>query len=187
MINNEYIMKLKERVKVLDKEFKLLIGQDEIDSINQKLADRINVDYADKSPIFLITLKGAVFFAVDLLKRVEVDCEIDTIKAKSYGNEMHSSGKVEITNMTADIKGRHVIIVEDIIDTGLTIKALVAELQKHEPLSVETAGFLLKRDNLLCEVDVKYIGKEIPSDFVVGYGLDYAEKGRHFPAVYILD
>lgn len=176
-----------ERISINDKAFKVFISQEEIEKAVKSIADRINNDYAGKTPLFLLTLKGAVFFAVDLLKQIQLDCEIETISAKSYGSEMTSSGNVKVKNLDARIKGRDIIILEDIIDSGFTIKALLEELSKQEPNSIEVATFLSKPEMLKTNVSVKYVGIEIPPRFVVGYGLDYAEKGRQYPVIYILD
>jgi hypoxanthine phosphoribosyltransferase len=174
------------QIKINDYIFKLFISEEKIRSVVDNLASRINKDYYDKSPIFIVVLKGAIFFAVDLLKRIEFNAEIQTIWAKSYGNSMTSSGDVQITHQNLDIKNKDVIIIEDIIDTGHTLNSLIKRLKMMEPKSIETAVFLSKPDQRQAEVPVKYLGLEIPSDFVIGYGLDYAEYGRNLPSIYSL-
>lgn len=177
----------KRRITINGHTFKHFISKKEIDKRINELAIQIKRDYQGLDPIFLVVLKGAIFFAVDLLKKVDIPLRIDTITAKSYGNAFESSGKVELSFNVNSVKGNDVIIVEDIVDTGLTISSIVNEIYKYEPKSLEIATFLLKPENLKCEINIKYWGFRIPKDFVVGYGLDFAEFGRNLKSVYILD
>jgi hypoxanthine phosphoribosyltransferase len=172
------------QIHIFDKIFNILISEDEIKLKVDELAARINNDYNDKSPVFIVVLKGAIFFAVDLLKKINLNIEIRTISAKSYGNSMTSTGEVLINSHNLYIENRDVIIIEDIIDTGLTLDTLISNIKKFNPASIECAVFLSKPEQRKIEVPVKYLGIEIPSDFVVGYGLDFAEYGRNFPAIY---
>lgn len=178
---------LKSEVIVNNKKFKLLILPDKIQEAVERIAKEINQDYKNKKPVFIITLKGALIFAVDLLKKIECDCEIETIRAKSYGSGMVSGGNVLISQMTGNIRGKDVIIIEDIVDTGLTIFQLRRELELYHPKSIKVATFLLKPAMLQNPVEIDYVGIEIPPEFVVGYGLDFAEYGRNLPAIYVLD
>ncbi len=170
-----------------NKIFKLFMEEEEILRIVVTLAQRINKDYRDKNPLFLIVLKGSVFFGTDLLRNIIIDCDIDFISSKSYGNSMDSSGNVLINIDHLDLDNRNVIIVEDIIDTGYTLKAIMDTLSKFKEIGIETVALLSKPEKREVEVNIKYIGKEIPPDFVIGYGLDYAEKGRNLRNIYILE
>ncbi len=176
-----------KEVVVRDKKFKVLIEPEAIDRAIDRIAAAINKDYADKNLVFVVTLKGAMFFATDLLKKIRVECEIETIRAKSYGSQVVSSGKVVVSNLPESIRGKDIIILEDIVDTGLTVVQLKSELAHYEPQSLKVATLLLKPDMLQSDVSADYVGIEIPPEFVVGYGLDYAESGRNYPAIYSLD
>lgn len=180
------MLELKNEVVLNDKKFKILIYPEQIQDAIDKIAKQINHDYKNKKPVFIVTLKGAIIFAVDLLKKIQIDCEIETIRAKSYGSGMVSGGNVLISQMTGNISGKDVIIVEDIVDTGLTIFQLRRELELYKPNSIRVATFLMKPSMISNPVEIDYVGIEIPPNFVVGYGLDYAELGRNLPAVYVL-
>lgn len=177
-------MNVKRIISIRDKKFEPMISRDKIDSAVRDIASRINSDYQGKNPLFLVVLKGAVFFACDLLRNIDLDCTMEMISAKSYGDSMESAGKVRIRPESLNIKGKDVIIIEDIIDTGLTMKTLMERLKKLGPASVEAASLLSKPMMRKVDVDVKYIAIEIPSVFVVGYGLDFAEHGRQLPEIY---
>lgn len=173
-------------ININGKEFNKFIDKEEIEKVIRSLAERINLDYASKSILFLVVLKGSLFVAADLLRHIKSDSEIAFISAKSYGNEMQSSGNVAITGDYPNIEGRHVIIIEDIVDTGLTLHSLIKKLLESKPASLEALAFLSKTEMRKTDVNVKYIGIEIPPAFVVGYGLDFAEKGRCYPDIYII-
>lgn len=177
----------KRRIIINGRIFKHFISKKEIDKRINTLAIQIKHDYEGLEPIFLVVLKGAIFFAVDLLKKVDIPLRIDTITAKSYGYAIESSGKVELSFDGNFVKGQDVIIIEDIIDSGLTISSIVKEVYKYEPKSLEIAAFLLKPENLKCEINIKYCGFKIPKEFIVGYGLDFSEFGRNLKSLYILD
>lgn len=177
----------KRKITINGRTFKHFISKKEIDKRINELAIQIKRDYEGLEPVFLVVLKGAIFFAVDLLKKVDIPLRIETITAKSYGNAIESSGKVELSFNGNFVKGKDVVIVEDIVDTGLTISSIVREIYKYEPKSLEIATFLLKPENLRCEISIKYCSFRIPKEFVVGYGLDFAEFGRNLKSLYILD
>jgi hypoxanthine phosphoribosyltransferase len=177
-------MSAPEIIQIKDKKFKIEYPESKLDSVISELADRINKDYAGKIVTILVVLKGAMPFAIDLMKKLDVQCIVETISAKSYGDEMTSSGKVKITPPTLNVEGKEVIIVEDIVDTGRTLKALKEKLSKQNPASIEIAALFSKPAQRVVEIDVKYEGIVIPPVFIVGYGLDYAEMGRQYPAVY---
>lgn len=176
-----------QKIKIKNKEFKIYIESKLIQERVYEIAKQIEKDFEDKNPVFLIVLTGSIFFATDLLKDININCNIQMISAKSYGNNMHSSGKVKIENLNLNIKNRHVIIIEDIVDTGITINSILKELKKENPKSVKVASLLNKQENRIITSDVDYIGFEIPDKFIVGYGLDYAEYGRNLKDLYLLD
>jgi hypoxanthine phosphoribosyltransferase len=169
------------------KKFEILIPKEKIESVVEELAAKINKDYSGKKPVFLLVLKGSIFFATDLLRKITLDCELETVSAKSYGPYMKSTGEVNLMLTKLDITGKDVIIVEDIIDSGLTINKLVEKLKFFNPLSVEVVSLLSKPEMRKVNVNVKYIGMEIPARFVIGYGLDYSEHGRNLPSIYALE
>lgn len=173
-------------MKINNKNFNLFISKNEIDIIVKQISDIINIDYYNKNPIFIIVLKGSLFFASDLLRYINFNCEIDTISAKSYGNQMVSSGTTEISNANINIAGRHILIIEDIVETGNTLVTLLQYLNSFKPLSVEIVTLLSKPSCRKVDINVKYIGLSIPADFVVGYGMDYAEYGRNLPDIYTI-
>lgn len=180
-------MSQSEHIVIKDKVFRKFIEKSEIEASVSKLASRINLDYSGKTPVFLVVMKGAMLFAADLIRYINIPCEIEVISAKSYGTNMASSGDVKIADFGARFTGKDIIVVEDIVDTGLTIKALFHNIMLHNPTSLSVATILSKPDSRQVEVDCKYVGIEIPPYFVVGYGLDYAEYGRNLPDIYILD
>jgi len=178
---------IQEYYNIQDKKFKLFLTPKQIDEIVTSLAKQISSDFKGKKPLFLIVLKGSVFFASDLLRKLTIECEMDSVVAKSYGNDMHSSGMVNLNCSNIEIKGREVIIVEDIVDSGLTLQSLLNKLKKMEPESIDTVSLLSKPSQRTVEVKVKYVGVEIPDGFVIGYGLDLAESGRQLPGIYRLE
>ncbi len=175
-----------EYIEINGSKFELKYSYDYLQSIVEKIADRINEDYKDKEILFIVVLKGAVQFAVDLLKHISCECSVEFITASSYLEAMKSQGKVKIGNLTCDVKDKNVIIIEDILESGRTLQAICRMLNLMHPRSLEIATLFFKPDNLLVDIKAKYIGIEIPSDFIVGYGLDYAQKGRQYANVYQL-
>lgn len=164
----------------------ILVSAEEIDKTVEKLAQRINADYAGKSIVLLIILKGSVVFASDLMRKLDIDVILEFMQVSSYGGGSVSTGKIKITkDAQTDLNGRNVIIAEDIIDSGNTLKALT-ELLKKRGANVEVCTLLSKPSRREAQVDVKYIGMEIPDEFVVGYGMDYDEKFRSLPYIGIL-
>lgn len=163
----------------------ILLSEAEIAAKLNELAQRIDADYAGKDLLLVGVLKGAVMVMADLSRRIaHHGVEMDWMAVSSYGSGTKSSGVVRILkDLDADLIGRHVLIVEDIIDSGLTLSWLISNLRSRGPASVEVAALLRKPDAAKVEVDVKYVGFDIPNEFVVGYGLDYAEKYRTLPFV----
>jgi hypoxanthine phosphoribosyltransferase len=162
----------------------VLISEQEIQDKVAELAKAIDEDYRGKELLLVGVLKGAVMVMADLVRRLHSSVEMDWMAVSSYGSGTKSSGVVRILkDLDADLTGRHVLIVEDIIDSGLTLSWLLANLRSRGPQSVEIATMLRKPDAAKVDVDVKYVGFEIPNEFVVGYGLDFDEKYRNLPFV----
>ena len=159
----------------------------EISKIVANVAARINRDYAGKEPLFICVLNGAFMYASDLFKRITLSCEITFVRLKSYEGTA-TTGEVKIlTPLTANIQGRDVIVIEDIVDTGLTMHGFMRQLKEMGANSVELTSFLFKPEALkYADATPKYAGLEIPTKFVLGYGLDFDEKGRNLPALYVL-
>lgn len=176
---------MNNQIKIGDYIFEKYLDSEAIHQRVKELGSVISEDYKDKEPILLITLKGAIIFAADLMRELTIPVSIDTIIAKSYGMNLQSSGNVNIINNAINLKGKDIIIVEDIVDTGTTMKHLVENLEKTDPTSLAICTLLYKPDNIIDKVDIKYCGFSIPSLFVIGYGLDYAEHGRNLKDIYI--
>lgn len=167
---------------------KVLIPSADIQEKVREIGDRITEDYRGESPILVCILRGAVVVLSDLMRRIDLSCEIDFMDISSYGSGTSSSGVVRILkDLEEDITGRHVIIVEDIVDTGLTLSYLRRSLIARRPASLEICSLLTKPARRRVEIDVKYLGFEIPDEFVVGYGLDYAGAYRNLPDICIVE
>ena len=173
-----------ENIQVLDRNFTISIKEEEILKQVDRLANEINHDLAGKNPLFLSVLNGAFMFTADLMKRITIPCEIQFVKLSSYDG-MDTTGKVKkMIGLNSDIKGRTVVIVEDIIDTGITMKNLLEDLKAQEPAEVDVCALLVKPDKLKVDLDLKYVAMRIPNGFIVGYGLDYDGYGRNYPNIY---
>lgn len=171
-------------VKIKDKTFRISIPREEILKNVDVVAEKINRDMAGKNPLFLAVLNGAFVFAADLMRRITIPCEISFVKLASYQGVM-STGKVrEVIGINESLAGRTVIIVEDIVDTGLTMKQMMDSLATRNPESIHICSLLLKPDKLQVPLDVEYVALRIPNDFIVGYGLDYDQQGRNLPDIY---
>ena len=165
----------------------VLISGEQIEQKVREMGERITEDCAGKRPLLIGVLRGAVVVMGDLMRNINLPCEIDFMDISSYGSGTSSSGVVRILkDLEEDITGRDVIIVEDIIDTGLTLSYLRRSLLARGPASLEICAFLSKPSRLRVELDVKYLGFEVPDEFVVGYGLDYAGAYRNLPDICIL-
>ena len=173
-------------ITVHDKTFHPFLSEAEIQSRIQKIGAAINADYKDKAPLFIGVLNGAFMFCSDLLKVVDVSCEVSFVRLSSYEGTQ-STGEVRtILNLQEDVAGRDLILVEDIVDTGLTMQKALEYFNTLNPNSVEIASLLVKPDCLQCDIAIKYTGFEIPEKFVVGYGLDYDGYGRNLKDIYQL-
>ena len=173
-------------IKIKDKTFKTSIPEAEILERVKAVADRINVDMAGKNPLLLGMLNGSFVFAADLMRMITVPCEVSFVKMSSYQGTS-STGKVkELIGLNEDIKGRTIIIVEDIVESGLTMQKIIETLKARGPEAVYVCTMLFKPDCLKVPLDIKYAAIEIPNDFIVGYGLDYDQQGRNLRDIYTL-
>jgi hypoxanthine phosphoribosyltransferase len=173
-------------MKLNDKEFEIFISADEIADIVYRLADSVNRDFAEKNPFFIIMLNGAFVFAADLLRKITASHEVGFVSLSSYKG-MQTSGQVKVyTAIPEKIKDRHVVILEDIVDTGVTMDFFLSELSKFSAKSVSIVSLFVKPEVLQQKINVDYVGKEIENRFIVGYGLDYDGFGRNLDAVYVL-
>jgi hypoxanthine phosphoribosyltransferase len=165
----------------------ILIEPDALQERVAALGREVSADYASRDLLLIGVLKGAVFFMADLMRHVTVPCEVDFMAISSYGASTDSSGVVRILkDLDINIEGRHVLVVEDIIDSGLTLSYLMRNLEARGPASLEICALLTKPDRREMDVPVRYIGFEIPDRFVIGYGLDFAERYRNLPYVAVL-
>ena len=173
-------------VQIKDKDFELFLSEAEIQTEISKLAVRINKDYAGKDVIFLGILNGAFMFIADLLKGIDLDCEVSFIKVSSYKGTSTTGNVHELIGLVNSLKDKHVLIVEDIVDTGLTLDKIYSMIDHDEPSSLEVVSLLYKPESFKGKHPPKYFGFKIPNKFVVGYGLDYLEHGRNTAAIYKL-
>jgi hypoxanthine phosphoribosyltransferase len=162
----------------------ILVQPDDLRRRVRELAHEISHDYADKSLLLVGVLKGAVFFLSDLMRDLDIPCEVDFMAVASYGSATDSSGVVRILkDLDTAIEGRDVLIVEDIVDSGLTLQYLLRNLGARDPRSLEVCALLIKPDRRKVELHTRYVGFEIPNKFAIGYGLDHAERYRNLPYV----
>jgi hypoxanthine phosphoribosyltransferase len=166
----------------------VLIDQEALAKRITELADEVSADYADRDLLLIGVLKGAVFFMADLMRQITVPCEVDFMAISSYGGSTDSSGVVRILkDLDINIRDRDVLVVEDIIDSGLTLQYLMRNLGSREPASLEVCALMTKPARREIEIPVRYVGFEIPNRFVIGYGLDFAERYRNLPYVGVLN
>jgi len=165
----------------------ILVQRDELEHRVRELAEEISRDYEDRDLLLVGVLKGAVFFLSDLMRHLDVDCEVDFMAVSSYGSSTDSSGVVRILkDLDVSIEGRHVLIVEDIVDSGLTLSYLLRTLKARNPASLEVCALLTKPDRRKVDLPIRYVGFEIPNRFAIGYGLDHGERFRNLPYVAVL-
>jgi hypoxanthine phosphoribosyltransferase len=172
------------KVTVKDKEFETFIPASQIEGVVQQLADRINADYKDKNPLFLAILNGSFVFAADLLRKISIPCNISFVKFASYSGTKTTELVKELIGLNEDIQGRHIILIEDIVDTGNTMELILFDLAKMHPADVKIACFCHKPDAFRKSFRIDYIGMNIPNEFIVGYGLDYDGYGRNLADIY---
>ena len=175
-------------VTVQGERFRRYLSADRIQERVAEMGRTIARDYADTTPIFVSVLNGAFMFTADLMRALDIDCEIDFIKLSSYGDAKVSSGEVhELKSVDADLEGRDVLIVEDIVDTGLSMEFMKGRLREYNPASLRVATLLHKPTATQPDLTLDYVGFRIPDLFVIGYGLDYGQLARNLGDIYILD
>jgi len=174
--------------KFLQGEYPALLTAEQISIRTQQLGEQLSHAYAGKTPVFIGVLNGGFMFMADLMRHISIDCEIDFIKISSYGEAMKTSGVVKVKKeIDCHIENRHVVVVEDIIDSGLSVNYLSEKLTDLQPKSLKFVSLLVKEGGKQVEYKCDYVGFHIPTRFVVGYGMDYAQKYRNLPAVYLMD
>lgn len=179
---------LPDTVDCNGEQFKVFITKEQIEARLALLGEELDRDFEGKKPIFIGVLNGAFIFLADIMRYVSIPCEVDFMKLSSYGDAKVSSGEVtQLKEIDAKLKGRHVILVEDIIDTGLSMKYMLEQMKENNPASVSVITLLHKKDATLHDVQIDYVGFEIPTKFVLGYGLDYAQEGRNLAQIYVLE
>ncbi len=162
----------------------ILVQPDDLKRKVREIGQQISADYAEKDLLLVCVLKGAVFFLADLMRHIDIPCEVDFMAVSSYGSETDSSGVVRILkDLDRPIAGRDVLIIEDIVDSGLTLQYLLRNLGAREPASLEVCALLTKPERRKVELPTRYVGFEIPDKFAIGYGLDVAERYRNLPYV----
>lgn len=173
-------------IKIKDKEFVPMISEAEIKERVKAVAQQISKDMEGKNPLLLAVLNGSFVFAADLMREITIPCEISFVKLASYQGTT-STGKVkEVIGINEDLSGRTIIIVEDIVESGLTMKRMIESIGTRSPESVNICTLLLKPDRLKTDLDIKYVAFSIPNDFILGYGLDYDQQARGLKDIYVL-
>lgn len=186
ILHNTYKHCLMSIVKVKDKTFKTFIPEEEIQQRIKTVAEKINKDMAGKTPLFLAVLNGSFVFAADLMRYITIPCEISFVKLASYKGTVSTGEIKEVIGINEDLEGRTVIILEDIVDTGFTMKRMLETLGTRGPESLHICTLLLKPGKLQVPLNIEYAAIEIPNDFIVGYGLDYDQQGRNLRDIYTL-
>ncbi len=179
-------MNMEKLVRLGDRSFRLYKSENEILSFVKNIAHQINADYIGKRPLIVPVLNGSFMFAADLLKELKLDCELSFVKVVSYHGTNSNGQAATLIGLNQNIEGRHVILVEDIVDTGHTLSKILPTLLQQHPASLKVASLLFKPLALKTQVKVDYVGQEIPNDFIVGYGLDYNGLGRNLRDIYQL-
>jgi hypoxanthine phosphoribosyltransferase len=173
-------------INIKDKNFELFITKDELQINLDKLADKINLEMQDKNPIFICILTGAFIFSADLIRKITIPCQITFMRVSSYSGTESTKQIKKIIGLQENIYDRHVVILEDIVDSGLTLDFLITELIEKSPASIKIATMFFKPSAFQKNYVLDYIGMTIPDEFIIGYGLDYYEYGRNLPDIYKL-
>lgn len=173
-----------DTIQIKDKHFTISIKEQDIQKEVIRVAHEINRDLAGKNPLFVSVLNGSFMFTSDLLKHITIPCELSFVKLASYQGVSSTGAIKEVIGINEDLAGRTIVIVEDIVDTGLTMLRLLETLGTRGPQEIHIASLLVKPDKLKVKLDIKYVALEIPNDFIVGYGLDYDGFGRNYPNIY---
>lgn len=178
---------MSETITVNGEHFELYLTEEQIQSRVRELAALLNRDYAGRIPIFIGILNGSFIFFADLIREITVDCEVDFLKLSSYGDAKISSGAVKLLkDLNCQVEGRDIVIVEDIVDSGLSIEFIKKLILRENPRTFRVVTLLFKKDVSKIDFPLDYVGFEIPPEFVIGYGLDYAQKVRNLRAIYRL-
>lgn len=172
---------------IKNKPFNIFLSSEEINKAVEKVANRMNTDFKGQSPLFLIVLNGAFMFASDLMKKITIGCELSFVKVSSYEGTSSTSNLKQLIGLVEDVKGRTIVIIEDIIDTGITMEGILNYLKPMGPREIKIATLLYKPDAFTKTFKIDYVGTEVPNKFLVGYGLDYDGEGRNLQDIYILD
>jgi len=175
---------MKKSIKIKDKEFELFLSEETITKAVKEIASRMNEDLKGKNPLFVCVLNGSFMFAAELMKNVDIPCEITFVRVASYRGTASSGVLKEIYGLEEEIYGRTVVVIEDIVDTGRTMSLMLDQLTHDNPKEIMVATLLLKPDALEQKVQLDYVALEIPNDFIVGYGLDYDGYGRNLSDIY---
>ncbi|UYZ65171.1 hypoxanthine phosphoribosyltransferase [Hymenobacter weizhouensis] len=173
-----------DHISLHNKQFASYLPAAQLAAAVREVGTRLNHDYAGQTLLFVVVLNGSFMFAADLLKHISLPCEVCFIRVASYQGTSSTGQVQEVLGLTEELAGRHVVIVEDIVDTGHTMHQLLGQLSQHQPASLEVATLFLKPECLQHELSIRYVGLRIPNDFIVGYGLDYDGLGRNYPDVY---
>ena len=173
-------------IRVLDKEFAPSIPAEEIMQQVRRVAEEINKDYEGQQPLFLVVLNGAFVFAADLMREISVPTEVSFVKLASYEGTSSTGTVREVIGLNTDITGRPIIIVEDIVESGITMAHMIETLKKQNPKSIDICTLLVKPEKLEVKLDIRYVAMEIPNDFILGYGLDYDGLGRGLKDIYTI-
>lgn len=173
-------------IQVLDKEFVTSIPANEIHEKVKDVAKQINSDYEEETPLFLVVLNGAFVFAADLMREISLPSEVSFVKLASYEGTSSTGTVREVIGLNTDITNRPVIIVEDIVESGITMAHMIETLKKQNPKSIDICTMLLKPEKLEVKLNIRYVAMEIPNDFILGYGLDYNGQGRGLKDIYTL-
>lgn len=172
-------------IKIHEKDFEIFLENESINKRTRSMGIQLNVDYEKRCPIFIGVLNGSFLFMADLIKEIDLDCEVSFIRVASYHGDSSTGQIKEAFGLPNNLKGRDVILVEDIVDTGLTVQYILAQLRVQEPASINVCSLLFKPAALLKPMpELTYVGFEIPNEFVVGYGLDYNGLGRNLKDIY---
>ena len=174
-------------IKIKDLSFKPFINEDELQPLIKKVANQINKEYAGKSPLFLGVLNGSFMFMSDLIKSIDLECLVSFVKLASYEGTESKGAVNELIGLNESLEGRDVIIVEDIVDTGNTLEKLYQIILEKNPKSLKIATLLYKPEAYKKGFNIDFVAKEIPNNFVVGFGLDYDGYGRNLPSIYVLN
>lgn len=181
-------LRIPDRITIQGDEFVPYIPTERLQERIGELAGQINREMEGQTPIFICVLNGAFMFFADLVRQITIDCEVDFLKLSSYGEKKISSGKVQLVkDLSCQVEGRNIVLVEDIVDTGFSIDYMKKWIAEKNPASLKIVTLLHKPESTKIAHALDYVGFEIPPRFVLGFGLDYAQKARNLPAIYILD